>query len=203
MPVVETMVGQYLASDGFKQAKSLGESFLGSLTGCRVKPKGTPFSEVYSRAPKLFYIYGEGQIGGKGFRPSAKSGGAVYDPVTGAWISNADIAFPLSDRKAIEASLRKQCESVTGDLAFYIEVRPPYDDRGVIKLNDGRLYDAKAYQVEGGTLSQPVYLNNPPKSGGRPSGQAEVKQAQPLQAGFGSVGLFVVAGLAAKKFGWL
>lgn len=203
MPVAGTLAAQYLASDGFKQAKSLGESFLGSITGCRVKPEGTPFAEVYARAPKLFYIYGEGQIGGSGFRPSPKSAGAVYDPVSGVWISNADIAFPLSDRKAVEASLRKQCESITGDLAFYIEVKPPYADKGVIKLNDGRLYDAAAYQVEGGTLSQPVYLNNPPKSGGRSSGQAEVRQPQALQAGFGSVGLVVVAGLAAKKFGWL
>lgn len=193
---VPLMVSTYLSSGAGANLLSTGEGLLSSLTGCKVKPKGTPFNVVAGNLPKFFHTYGSGQIGGASWRPSEKSGGAVFDAESGIWIRNIDAAFPVDQRKKIEATARKPCESVTGDAALFMQPKPLQDDRGILQLADGQLYDAAMYNMDGGTLSKPVRVNIQPKGTKyADTGQIPHASPSPLQAGGGALGLLALAGL--------
>lgn len=146
-------------SGALKALTDAGTKVLGMLSGCKIKPKGTPHAEVYNKAPKILYRYG-GDITGA-MKPSGRTEGYSYDIATGALITIpfTDV-LSLDDRRKIEASLRKPCESVTGDMSFYIEVRPVQDDKGVVLAKDGIRYDAGLFgNVIGGSPASPLKMD--------------------------------------------
>lgn len=190
------VVSSYLKSGAGQALLANGESLLASLTGCKVKPKGTPFNVVAEKLPKFFFTYGEGQIGSNSWRPSQKSGGAVFDLESGIWIRNIDAAFSLTERKQLEATARKPCETTTGDVALFTKPIPSSSDRGIIMLADGQLYDASMYNMDGGTLSQPVKVNIKPKGTKYDeTGQIKHEAQVTLAGGGGALGLLALAGL--------
>lgn len=197
MPVATAISAAY-SSGALKSLKNTGEKILGKLTGCRVKPKGTPHVEVWKRAPKYFFTYGSGIPGSGEFKVSSKTNGGVFDTVSGQWVTNMDAIFPVADRKAIEATLRKECESVTGDASFYVEVRTTPQDMGLVRLRDGKIYAAEIYSVAGGTYTNPVSLDIDPKGLVSETGTATASR-QPVQAG--GIGLALGALFLLGKMG--
>lgn len=147
-------------SSATKDLRKMGEKILSELFGCRIKPKGTPLIDVWKKAPKFFYIYGQGVPGSATFVPEKQNLGAVFDIQTGYWYRTTqeiDAVFPIGERKKVEATLRKVCENVTGGTEYYIEVKT--GGRGFVKLKDNLLYDSNAYNTKGGDASNPVELN--------------------------------------------
>lgn len=189
------LVSQFLNSGEGKALFATGESLLASLTGCKIKPKGTPYDVVAQTLPKFFHTYGSGRLGSNSWRASQKSGGAVFDSLSGIWIKNIDSAFPLEQRKRIEATARKPCESVTGDASLFFTPKPETSDRGIIMLADGQLYDAAIYNMDGGTLSNPVKVGIKPRGSeySETSGQIKHEYSGTAQAGFGSAALGILA----------
>lgn len=157
-----TVVSTFVGSKAYTDLKKAGTALLGKLTGCKIKPKGTPHAEIWRKAPKLFITYGDGIPGSPTFRPSSKTQGGYFDPLSGLWLRDYETTFPRDERKSIEATFRQPCESVTGDTQYYAEVRPPAEDRGLVRLNDGNIYQAAFYGVEGGTYASPVNVNAKP-----------------------------------------
>lgn len=183
-----------------KDILKTGEKLLGQLTGCKVKPKGTPHAEVWHKAPKYFFAYGDGVPGGNTFKKSARSGGAVFDIATGVWITNVDAVFPLAERRKVEATLRKPCETTTGDFSYYVEVRPASDDRGLVRLYDGQQYAAALYGVDGGNLNSPVELPKVKPIGWlEDNGVAGSERQKAAQAGGLGLGLAFLGLLALRR----
>lgn len=198
MPVVATAIATAYKSGALKSLKNAGEKILGRLTGCKVKPKGTPHIEIWKRAPKYFFTYGSGIPGSGQFQISPKTNGGYFDTVSGQWITALDSVFPVADRKAIEATLRKECESVTGDASFYVDVHTTPQDMGLVRLNDGKIYAAEIYSVPGGTYTNPVVLNISPK-GLVEEDQMGGTQGPPVQAGGLGLALGAIFLLGALK----
>lgn len=139
-----------------KGIRDVGQKILSELFGCRIKPKGTPHEEVFQKAPKYFAQYGSGiPESGKSRFSSASS---IFEPITGYVFSQAELekVMPIEDRKQVEATLRKKCETPTGSFAYYIDVRPAHAFRGYVRLQDGSVYDAATYSLDGSlTQSSP------------------------------------------------
>lgn len=181
-----------------KSIRDIGQKILSELLGCKIKPKGTPHETVFQNAPKYFAQYGSGIPESGKNRFTAKS--AVIEPVTGYVLSQGELEkiLPLEDRRAIEATLRKKCERITGSIAYYLDVRPANIFRGYVRLADGNVYDAATYSLQGGDFANPANFDKvQPKT---LPGQTEIDSAgnekqKTQKAGMGGMGI-VIAGLA-------
>jgi hypothetical protein len=179
-----------------KELRSVGEKILSKLTGCHIKPKGTPHAEVHQKLPKFFHIYGTGVPGSKEFRPEQSTNGAVFDIQTGYWFitpNEIDAIFSAADRRMLEATARKECESVTGDYSYYIAVHSPSSAKGFVRLRDGLLYDAAVYGVQGGSATNPLQLDverkKIPGEISNTSGKTSTQERQEVGAGFNPIAL--------------
>lgn len=157
-PVIAAAIVSAKASalkDLTKGIRDVGQKILSQLFGCKIKPKGTKHEEVYKKCPKYFAWYGTGIPESGTYRFSGK--GVIIEPITGYALTQSELEkmLPLADRRAIEATVRKKCERVTGSFAYYIEVRPASDYRGYVRLADGNVYDAATYSLDGGELNNP------------------------------------------------
>lgn len=152
-----------------KDLLKAGRELLSLLTFCAVKPKGTPHETVWQKCPKLFFTYGAGVPGTAAFR--SVGGGAIFDLATGLWLESRDVDYllPPARRRELEAVARQRCESVTGDWSYYVAVEPVGKFRGFVRLADGRVYDARTYNLTGSDdYRQPVEVGISPKSAGLP-----------------------------------
>lgn len=132
------------------QAFAEGEKILGQLFKCKIKPKGTPHGEVYLKTPKFFYTYGAGIPGAAGF--TSPSEGAFIHWHSGKILTlgEFDAMLPQEDRRKLEVTARKPCEDARGvDRYLFVEVRPSGEFKGFIRLNDGSVYDATVYGLQG------------------------------------------------------
>lgn len=144
------------ALQGFFNA---GEALLADITGCRVRPKGTPHQTVYDAAPKFFLVYANGITpGAKGFEMAPNS--SVFDAVDGEAIISIDEAISFAERRKVEASLRKKCETTTGDWGYYAKQLPTSSFTGYAKLANGKLYSAGFYNLVGGSRLAPKSYPN-------------------------------------------
>lgn len=171
---------------GMKDIASVGQKILSEILGCKIKPKGTPHLEIFNKAPKIWGSYGKVYSTDGRDKNFGKSGWIIFDLPSGGLISadQLEIIFPINERRKVEATLRKKCESVTGNLAFYVKEFPINEDRGVVRLSDGHLYVGSLYSLDGGTQANPVEFSriNPI---GLTSTQAEESQRpSALIAGF-------------------
>lgn len=141
-----------LVKDMAKGIRQIGEKILSELLGCRIKPKGTPHDQIAAKAPKYFAAYGVGVPESPKFQPNNRGDYRWFEPITGYVLSVGEIEkiLPIQDRRAIEATLRKKCERVTGSLAYYVEMRNPATFRGFVRLSDGLVYDGSTYALDGG-----------------------------------------------------
>lgn len=150
-------------SGAFKALLSQGDKILADLTGCKVKPKGTPHVSVWEKMPKVFFVYGGPGVPGEGkFKLASYNGqiSGLFDIVSGVWIRDIDAALSKDERRKLEQTARHKCETLTADWGYYAEPRPPTDFQGFVRLSDGELYDAKMYGVKGGSTSTPVEMRS-------------------------------------------
>jgi hypothetical protein len=146
---------------GIKDIKSIGQKILSEIFGCKIKPKGTPYLTIYNKAPKFWGSYGTFYSTDGRQTVFGKSGHVVFDIVNGGIMTDTqiDAIFPKADRRAIEATLRKKCETVIGGYGIYVKDTPFAEDRGIVRLSDGHLYVGSMYSLEGGSRANPTEYN--------------------------------------------
>ena len=147
----------FIKKGGLDELYKSGGELLGALTGCKIKPKGTPHREVWSKAPKFFHLYTNGKLPNEaGF----KSYSGYFDITSGRDLpfSEIELDFGQQNRKKVEVTLRKKCETPTGVIDYYISLKN--DFQGYVVLSDGKKYDGGMYGVKGGTYANPINLPN-------------------------------------------
>ncbi|HLF51509.1 hypothetical protein [Flavobacterium sp.] len=199
-PVVLAAAKAGVLSSQLKELKSMGEKILGKLTGCRVKPKGTPHDEVRKKLPKLWYQYGAVDASSNWIPGSPKENGATFETSSGAWLDSVatqNMIISGSDRDKLEATARKECETLTHDTSLFTEYRNPDQYRGIVRLKDGWLYDANLYGLQGGSMNSPVSYPNIdrkkiPEEISSTTGQTRENENKSIGAGFNPLALIAL-----------
>lgn len=186
-------------SKALKDIIKTGGEILASLSRCTIKPKGTPHREVWAKAPKFFYIYSNGLLANE---KGAINYSTYFDPTNGRSLLDGEIesAFPIASRKALEATLRKKCESVLGVIDYYVTLKNQQDFKGYVRLSDNLKYDAKFYGVVGGTYTNPVVLSNVnPQGGTVPPLDQRPNLPEANQAGAGNLASLALIGFLLSR----
>ncbi len=184
-------------SSAVKDIKKVGEKILSEIFGCKIKPKGTPYLEVFKKAPKFFGSYGTFYSTDGRNAAYGKSGQiVVFDIVNGGILTDNQIEaiLPQADRRKIEATLRKKCESVIGSYGLYVKELAISEDRGIVRLSDGHPYAGGFYSLDGGTLANPANFSSVTPIG--LTSQGGGGKTTPMLAGFPISPGIIFAGLA-------